>query len=323
MLADHTIPPVRMARGLNVVGRIMITAGVLILLFVAYQLWGTGIREAQAQDRLKGEFANSLAAGEGSTTTSTTAPPDGTTDPAASQDTSDTITLPPVTAPPTLTQPNEGDAVAQIQIPKIGLDAIVVEGVGVDDLKNGPGHYVETPMPGQKGNAAIAGHRTTYGAPFGRIDELDPGDEIHVKTQQGSFTYKVMPNGTSIVGPNAVEVLQDKGDNRLTLTACHPKYSASKRIVVAAELEGEALPVPVTQHPKAPQSITQLTVSGAPAPKLPAILYGLLCAAIWIGAYLLGRVWRKWPAYFIGFPFFMIALFYFFESFSRLLPANY
>ena len=84
-------------------------------------------------------------------------------------------------------------------IPKIGVDKIVVEGVGRNDLRKGPGHYPDTPMPGQPGNAAIAGHRTTYGAPFNRIDELEPGDEILVTTLQGPFTYEV--TGTEIVTP--------------------------------------------------------------------------------------------------------------------------
>jgi sortase A len=129
------------------------------------------------------------------------------------------------------------------------------------------------------------------------------------------------------VSPNDVQVLDDKGDNELTLTACHPKYSASKRIVIHAKLEG----VPVASAPKvtepaqaaaAPQQLNA-DVSGKGAPKLPPILYGLLCAAIWAMAWLVGRRWRKWPSYLIGLPFFLIALFYFFESFSRLLPANY
>ena len=121
---------------------------------------------------------------------------------------------------------------ARIRIPDIGVDKIVVEGVQVSDLKRGPGHYPDTPLPGQPGNAAIAGHRTTYGAPFNRLDELEPGDEILVTTAQGAFRYEVQRQ--LIVSPDQVEVLDDFGDDRLTLTACHPKYSARQRIVVVA-----------------------------------------------------------------------------------------
>ena len=132
--------------------------------------------------------------------------------------------------------PRERDSVDDEQIPRHQV------GVTVDQLKRGPGHYEETPLPGQAGNAAIAGHRTTYGAPFNRIDELEPGDEIVVTTVQGEFTYIVKEQ--LIVSPKQVEVLEDAGDNRLTLTACHPKYSARERIVVVSELAEDEEPLP-------------------------------------------------------------------------------
>ena len=301
------LPRVKLARVLSAIGRTMITAGVLILLFVAYQLWGTGIREAQAQSRLDKELAQKLADAP-----TITAPPSTTTP----------GTLPPATAPPLAEAPQAGDPIGRLEIGKIGLNAVVVEGVGVDDLKDGPGHYPDTPMPGQKGNAAIAGHRTTYGAPFASVDELVPGDTIQVTTVQGRFTYAVIAqedgSGHLIVSPDQVEVLNDVNDNRITLTACHPKYSASQRIIVVGVLQGEALPAPpIKPHP------VDLGISGEQVPKLPAILWGLVCAAIWIGAWLLGKKWKRWPSYALASPVFLVALFFFFENFSRLLPANY
>ena len=154
-----------------------------------------------------------------------------------------------------LLYPDAGEALGRITIPAIDVHAIVVVGVGTEDLRKGPGHYGSTPLPGQPGNAAIAGHRTTYGAPFGRIDELAPGDRIIVETLQGTFVYRVVQHsddlagrgiGHSIVAPSAVEVLDDYGDNRLTLTSCHPKYSSRQRIVVQATLVGE----PVVRLPR-------------------------------------------------------------------------
>lgn len=311
----------RLAKVLGAIGRTCITAGVLILLFVAYQLWGTGIREAQAQHRLEGQFAEALAHARDDqpTTTSSTST---TVDPAS---TTTTTQAPPETAPPLEPVP-EGEPTARIVIPKIGVDKIVVQGVALADLKKGPGHYPESPLPGQQGNAAIAGHRTTYGAPFNRIDELVPGDEITVETVQGEFRYVVSEQ--LIVSPTQVEVLADKGDNRLTLTACHPKYSARQRIVVVAQLapDEEPLPPPVVEAddgagPAQPVALDDIDGAGAPA--LPAILLGVLCAVIWLLAWLLGRRWRRWPAYALGLPFFMVALFFFFEEFSRLLPSNF
>jgi sortase A len=315
-----------LARVLGAVGRTFITAGVLILLFVAYQLWGTGIREAQAQNRLEDEFAEVLAdAGEdGPATTSSTSSTTSTTDEAGGSTT--TTAAPPATAPPLEPVP-EGEPTARIVIPEIGVDKIVVEGVSLRDLKKGPGHYPETPLPGQEGNAAIAGHRTTYGAPFHRIDELEPGDEIRVETVQGEFRYLVSEQ--LIVAPTQVDVLEDKGDDRLTLTACHPKYSARQRIVVVALLapEVEALPRPTrpegSEAEPAPTPASLDDIDGEGAPALPAILLGVLCAVIWLLAWLLGRVWRSWPAYALGLPFFLVSLFFFFEEFSRLLPSSF
>jgi sortase A len=301
----------RLARFLGAVGRTCITAGTLILLFVVYQLWGTGIREAQAQNRLEDDFAEVLEDAQRTTTTTTTA----TTLPDE----------PPVTetAPPIDPVP-EGEPTAHIRIPAIGVDKIVVEGVALPDLKKGPGHYPETPLPGQEGNAAIAGHRTTYGAPFNRIDELEPGDEINIETVQGEFTYLV--DETLIVSPKAVEVLDDKGDNRLTLSACNPKYSARERIVIVAMLAPDevALPRPPrSEEDEAAARPALEDIDGAGAPAWPAILLGVVCALIWALAWWIGRHWRKWPSYALGFPFFMVTLFFFFEEFSRLLPSNF
>ncbi len=287
----------RLAKVLSAIGRTCITAGTVLLLFVAYQLWGTGIREAQAQDRLDKDFAKRLK--EAPALVNGVAPP---TDPVP-----------------------EGEVTAQIRIPKIGVDKNVVEGVGVPDLKKGPGHYPETPLPGQEGNAAIAGHRTTYGAPFNRIDELKEGDEIFVQTVQGTFRYEVKDtegdgDGHEIVSPSQVEVLDDKGDNRLTLTACHPKLSARQRIVVVAELGADQVALPAQGTGK-PSSLDD--ISGETSSRAPAVVLFILCGAIWVFAYCFSRLWRKWPAYAVCLPFFLVGLFYFFEEFSRLLPSNF
>ncbi len=277
----------RLAKVLGAIGRTCITAGVLILLFVVYQLWGTGIREAQAQHRLENQFADVVGA---SRTTSTT-----------TSSTSSTSTPPEVTPStvPSIAPVPEGEPTAHVRIPKIGVDKIVVEGVALPDLKKGPGHYPDSPLPGQQGNAAIAGHRTTYGAPFNRIDELTAGDEILVETVQGHFRYVVSEQ--RIVSPTQVDVLADQGDDRLTLTSCNPKYSARQRIVVIAKLAANEVALPRPPRPAdagaapAPAPAAIDSIDGAGAPALPAILLGLLCAVIWLLAWALGRRWRRWP----------------------------
>ena len=121
-----------------------------------------------------------------------------------------------------------------IRIDRIGLSSVVVEGTDAGDLRDGPGHYPGTPLPGQRGTVAIAGHRTTYGAPFRKIDKVGPRDEIKVVMPYGRFTYRV--ERTRIVTPTDVWVTQRVSYDRLILSACHPLYSAAKRIVVFARL---------------------------------------------------------------------------------------
>ena len=128
-----------------------------------------------------------------------------------------------------------GDPLGRIRIPGIGVSEVFVEGTGTADLRTGPGHYPATPLPGQRGTVGIAGHRTTYGAPFHDIDDLRRGDRIELAMPYGRFTYRV--ERSRIVPPTATEVTDRVGYDRLILSACHPLYSAAQRIVVFAKLE--------------------------------------------------------------------------------------
>ncbi len=317
------------ARSLGAVGRFMIRAGILILLFVVYQLWGTGIHTAQAQKDLARQFkAQQEAATNGSTdSTATTAGPNPTIAPPA-----------PAAALPA---PEPGQPIGQITIPQIGADFYMVEGTDLRWLKEGPGHFSGTPLPGQAGNAAIAGHRTTYKAPFNRIDELQPGDQITITTLQGTFTYEVVPqpgsdpsappSGHRIVSPSAVEILDDKGDNRLTLMACTPKYSASQRIVVEAKLVGN--PAPSSPKATITDNVSQDDLAGVglaggdPSARPAAIGFSLLALGIWFLAWFLAhrrlRGWWRITPYLVLIPFFSVALYAAFENITQLLPGAY
>jgi sortase A len=127
---------------------------------------------------------------------------------------------------------DDGQAIGRLRAERIGLDQVVVEGTGTAPLRKGPGHYPDTPLPGMPGTVGIAGHRTTYGAPFNKLDELRRGDSIQVDTPYARVTYRV--ERTRIVKPTAVWVTRRVEHDRLVLTACHPKYSAAERIVVFA-----------------------------------------------------------------------------------------
>ena len=302
-----------LARVLGGVGRLLIWTGSIVLLFVAYQLWGTNVAEARSQDDLEEQFEASL--GDGTTGPSSTT----TTDPDDEPGTTTTAAPPP--------PPDDGEAIARMVIPDIGVDKIVVEGVSRSDLRKGPGHYPDTALPGQPGNAAIAGHRTTYGAPFHRIDELEVGDEILVTTLQGSFRYEV--TAQQIVRPTDVEVIEDQGEDRLTLTSCHPKYSARERIVVSAELVDDPAPRSPPRRDRDPEpdedepEVIRVLDGEERGPIEPAIAWGGITFAVWLVFAVLSRRWRRWPSYLLGAPVFAVVLFVFFEAVAETLPANF
>lgn len=188
----------RLNRALRYVGWTFIAAGFLVVAFILYELLGTGLVTGRYQQELRQELRESLPRAR------------------------------PAPAPP----PVPGDALGIIRIPDIELDMAVVEGVDPEELKKGPGHYPGTPLPGAGGNVGFAGHRTTYARPFWALDRLDAGDRIYLETRRGRFIYRV--EWTRVVAPHQVEVLDPTPQPSLTLTTCHPKFSAAQRLIVRA-----------------------------------------------------------------------------------------
>jgi sortase A len=182
-------------------GKTLITLGVLVLLFVAYELWGTGLLTERAQNRLRDDIReHGLAA-----------------------------------------RPIPGNALGFIRIPRMELDMVFVEGSDVEALKKGPGHYADTPLPGEPGNVGIAGHRTTYLHPFWDLQKLRPGDIIELETRRGTFRYSV--RWQRVVGPLDTFVLDRTKVPSLTLTTCHPRFSARERLIVRAiQVSGPGTP---------------------------------------------------------------------------------
>ncbi|HEU5157384.1 MAG TPA: class E sortase [Streptosporangiaceae bacterium] len=195
-------------------GELCITAGLILLLFVAYELWGTGRYTEGQQNKLSQELNKDW--------------------------TNDKVTTERVRL---------GHGMALIRIPRLGKSYrfVVIEGVSVADLRKGPGHYPGTALPGQMGNFVVSGHRTTYQAPFNRIDRLRGGDTILIDTRTKQYVYRV--TGQRIVLPSEVEVTapvpfhpkRRPTERLITLTTCHPKYSAARRLIVFGRLV-EALP---------------------------------------------------------------------------------
>ena len=146
-----------------------------------------------------------------------------------------------------------GDAVARLRIPKLGVDEIVVNGTDADTLKRGPGRYLGSGMPGEGELVYVAGHRTTYGAPFSRIDRLQKGDRVFVELPYGTFEYRI--SGHRIVAATELSVLKSRGTELLALQACHPRFFASQRYIAYAKPVGvvpagrDANSVPLTLGP--------------------------------------------------------------------------
>ena len=223
-LREELVSARRSGRVLRWTGRALIATGTLILLFLAYQLWGTGFITSHHQSSLKQKFFAGVRHAQ-----ATPGPVLGTT-----------LTTTPAQA----ARPNLGSGIALMEIPKINLSMVVVEGVSVDDLKLGPGHYPGTPLPGDSGNVVISGHRTTYLHPFNNLNELTVGDPITLTKPDGTKDIYLVSE-TKVVAPTAVEVISNTPDDRLTLTTCNPRYSAAQRLVVVAELyHPQAQPAP-------------------------------------------------------------------------------
>lgn len=239
-------------------GLVLISSGVLLFLFAIYQLFGTALITAQAQKDLENDLdtvTEELASDEfiqntftklETITVSEEVERTETVETEVSSSPFDNLTAEEISALSNIVYKPQGEAIAQIVAPVMGLDSIVVSGTAVSDLRKGPGHYTDSAALCSTGNAAIAGHRTTYGAPFGDIASLKFGDEIRVNTPYGNCIYTVTER--FIVEPSDTWVVEDQGDNRLTLTSCHPKYSAAQRYIVVARLTQTDVPYLPTQE---------------------------------------------------------------------------
>jgi sortase A len=322
------------------------------LLFLLFQLWGTGLSNSQFQQRLARDF-KLIYVNDSNVSTSTVAPR--------------TTVAPPNSAAleaiRKVVAAEDGAVIARMTAPSIGMDEYVVEGTSVRNLRSGVGRYRGSAFIGDNGNVALAGHRTTYGAPFGRINELVPGDQISFATSVGTATYEVIDptpslalwgravksigNGHAIVQPDDNFVLQDVGDNRLTLTACSPKFSARERIVVVARLLGVrnpmldplyGIPAPtiISGDPESPtstsaplvarvqegdgQSLT-MGLNGLPNQFAPSVVFGLLALVVLAAISVASNKYGRTIAFSLGLLPFLCSLWLLFTHLELLLPA--
>lgn len=229
---------------------------------MAYDLWGTGIAEHHSQTVLARQFRAEVAQAQraaGSAASHSGTAGSGTADgrsgaaggggtspvkrgprPHAGRAGTGTVTV-ATGGGPTVLVPPAGGAIDHIVIPAIGVDRYVVQGVAEADLQMGPGHYPGTPLPGQPGNVGIAGHRTTFGAPFFELNALRPGDFVYLTdTSRTTWVYRVQRQW--VVAPTDIGVLDPTPGSELTLTTCNPRFEATSRLVVRAALASRLAP---------------------------------------------------------------------------------
>lgn len=327
----------RVLRGL---GGALVSLGLLVLCFAVYQLWGTGLLEAHSQQVLR-EQLRSQVEGASRVSGSKGSANSGTNDPTVSSNSSTTTTATSSGSGSYGPPAPQGQAVAIIQIPSIGVDKAVVEGVAEADLQKGPGHYPSTPMPGEPGNAAIAGHRTTFGGPFYRLNDLRPGDLIEVTTPKGSYRYSVVHSESVL--PSDTAVLAPTTRSTLTLTTCTPLFSAAERLVVSSVLVGtqagaKAWVTAVSGVSKGstaarPNRVDRAaeadlaSLAGPPARSWPwAAGWGAIAAAtialVWWAARRTARLARLGVVVVGALPV-ALTLFVFFSHLSGFLPASF
>ncbi len=218
----------RLVRAIGIAGRVFVGAGLVLLFFTAYLLWGTGVYTKQEQRRAAEALARA---------------PIVTEERLASGD---------IPAARPAKPPKLGDPLFTLKIPKIGVETVVVQGVGREELKKGPGLFpdcagsstgdcvADAKYPGESGNVPVSGHRTTYGAPFFRLNELQKGDVIDFVSGRVRYRYKVREQ--KIVDPiGGFAVVEQHGRDEVTLTTCHPRFSAAQRLIVHGDYVGSSL----------------------------------------------------------------------------------
>jgi len=202
-----------------------------------------------------------------------------------------------------------------MEFPALDLTTVVVEGTGTLSLEKGPGHYVGTAMPGEAGNVAVAGHRTTWARPFYNLDQAPIGSLITLASPRGTFTYRL--ERLLVVKPTHVRVLRPTARPTLTLTTCNPRFSAATRLVARAVLVGSSL------TPEAKVTWPKPAAPSAPPSTTLAWILGVLSVAVLVAILvLLHRVRRGWLVLLIGAPLSIVVLVAFFAAVTPFLPAN-
>lgn len=300
----------RIVRTIGILGRIFVGAGMILLFYTGYLLWGTGVYTKQEQRRAADTLARN---------------------PIVTEEKLSKGDIPP--ARPAGGAVKLGEPLFTLKIPKIGLETVVVQGVGREELKKGPGHFPDcksgatrecvddAKYPGESGNVPISAHRTTYGAPFFRLNELQNGDVIDFVSGRARYRYRVTEQ--KIVDPVAgFSEVEQHGRDEVTLTTCHPRFSAAQRLIVRGEYMGASL---ISTPAVSRSGATQAPRTGQ-QPVIPADVLILASVAVGsaLGSLALSRRYRATAVYIslgiVGAAGLWVGVF---PRVLALMPANY
>jgi sortase A len=266
--------------------RVLLWLGLLIVLFVGFELIGGALLHTEDQGRLLSEFKTLVASGRGSGTS---------------------------------WNPTPGQPIAQLIIPAIGVREVVVQDTTPELTKGGPGHFLITPLPGHPGNVVIAGRRVTYGAVFRHLGDLSPGDHIAVITPQGAFDYAVT-GAPTIVRSGQPDVLANTTTPQLTLVTSDAASATRGRLAVTAALQGTPLEPAAT--PVVALTNAQLGLSGDSGAVVVVIPWTLALVVALIGLRVLRRFWSGRLVALVAAPVLVVILFFLFTNVDRLLPST-
>jgi sortase A len=264
---------------------VALVVGSVLGAFLAYELWFSGLLESRTQSALLREFKTSLVLNDS----------------------------------PSLITPPIGQPIGVMQLPRTGGEQVVVQGIGSDQTKSGPGHDPSTPAPGQIGNVVIVGRSLTYGAPFGQLDQLQKGDSIIFTTRQGQFLYSVVSSATKPLGDQSVAA--PTTDDRLTLIGFDPGLGSNERVVTAS-LQGKGLqiPAPLPLVPSGLKPGRSTLIDGRWG---SILLWGELFVLTVAGTiYLYRRRWNLAVTYLLTTPILITLSILFFRAIDTLLPPS-